>query len=353
MTIFEGRETKEGFKTSWIHNLIKPKVSGNTINGLGETRERRPTPVYHRMQRHPWLLPQLYFYFRQGWDMGQMIPLFNCEKLKRKQPGYGKDVSPNREGDTPENWSRRVKQELLAHKYGDVVGITELTPELYFDWEYKEDMPIPKYAIMIARPMDYDYLSDNAKQQEWHKLPVWKRKFLRSGHTIMRTYEDGFVAALDLAKWIREKGYPAEALGGPMGSRINLLQAAVEAGIGELGKHGSLINDEYGSSVRLSCVLTDMPLVTDGPRDFGADDFCASCQLCTRECPPGAISENKQLVRGVEKWYVDFDKCVPYFNDTAGCAICLSVCPWSRPGIAANLAVKMMKKKERNTREAA
>ena len=30
-----------------------------------------------------------------------------------------------------------------------------------------------------------------------------------------------------------------------------------------------------------------------------------SCQICTNACPPGAIVENKQMVRGVERWYVD------------------------------------------------
>ena len=49
------------------------------------------------------------------------------------------------------------------------------------------------------------------------------------------------------------------------------------AGLGELGKHGSLINNELGSSMRFSTVLTDMPLVADKPVDFGADDFCMSC----------------------------------------------------------------------------
>ena len=28
-----------------------------------------------------------------------------------------------------------------------------------------------------------------------------------------------------------------------------------------------------------------------------------------------------------KKWYVDFDKCIPYFAETSGCAICIAVCP--------------------------
>lgn len=34
--------------------------------------------------------------------------------------------------------------------------------------------------------------------------------------------------------------------------------------------------------------------------------------------PPSAIIQHKQMVRGVERWYVDFNKCIPYFADDSG-----------------------------------
>jgi ferredoxin len=37
-------------------------------------------------------------------------------------------------------------------------------------------------------------------------------------------------------------------------------------------------------------------------------------------------------VRGIEKWYVDLDKCIYRFGETSGCAICIEVCPWSAEG---------------------
>ena len=59
---------------------------------------------------------------------------------------------------------------------------------------------------------------------------------------------------------------------------------------------------------------------------------------------PFAIAPEKQTVRGVEKWYVDFDACIPYFAESSGCAICIAVCPWSRPGVGLNLAAKLEKR---------
>ena len=159
-------------------------------------------------------------------------------------------------------------------------------------------------------------------------------------------------ASYKLANWIREQGFYAYPYPGPRADALLLIPAAIDAGLGELGKHGSLINRTYGANLRLAGVTTDMPLVFDEEDVFGSDDFCLNCRVCDDACPPGAITDQKQWVRGVERWYVDFDKCIPYFAENAGCAICLAVCPWSRPGIADNLVMKMAKRREAQLRGA-
>ncbi|MEL6132256.1 MAG: 4Fe-4S dicluster domain-containing protein, partial [Bacteroidota bacterium] len=87
---------------------------------------------------------------------------------------------------------------------------------------------------------------------------------------------------------------------------------------------------------------TDIPLAVDRAEEIGVDEFCLSCQICSCNCPPQAISDTKQMVRGEEKWYVDFDKCIPYFVDHDGCGICLEVCPWSEPGRGSLISEKML-----------
>ena len=94
-------------------------------------------------------------------------------------------------------------------------------------------------------------------------------------------------------------------------------------------------------------MVTELPLVADAPDEFGADGFCLSCRVCTDACPPDAIFRDKQMVRGEVKWFVDFDRCIPYFNDTHGCGICIAVCPWSRPGVAPRLADKLSRRRAR------
>jgi Fe-S-cluster-containing dehydrogenase component len=52
------------------------------------------------------------------------------------------------------------------------------------------------------------------------------------------------------------------------------------------------------------------------------------------------------MVRGVNKWFVDFDKCIPTFGEALGCAICIAKCPWSAPGRAPKLSQKMLNRRK-------
>lgn len=168
------------------------------------------------------------------------------------------------------------------------------------------------------------------------------------GSHVITIYNQGTRIARKLADWIRARGYEARGASGPMAGPVNLIPAALAAGLGELGKHGSIINRHEGSNFRLAYVLTELPLVANTPDvGFGVDEVCGQCKLCVDNCPPDAINVDRVLVRGVNKWYVDFDKCVPYFNDSQGCGICIAVCPWSRPGVADNLTRKMLKRRQR------
>jgi ferredoxin len=50
------------------------------------------------------------------------------------------------------------------------------------------------------------------------------------------------------------------------------------------------------------------------------------------------------MVRGVERWYVDFDKCIPYFAEAASCGICIAECPWTRPSVRPKLLATMARR---------
>ncbi|NJO81774.1 MAG: 4Fe-4S dicluster domain-containing protein [Blastochloris sp.] len=154
--------------------------------------------------------------------------------------------------------------------------------------------------------------------------------------------------AVDLFARIRAAGHDARACTnlGDGASTVQQVPLAVSAGLGQLGKHGSIITRDFGSNVRLATVLTDLPMEIDQPEVIGVDDFCATCQICVTNCPPHAIFDTKQMVRGEKKWYVNFDRCVPYFSGHGGCGICIEVCPWSEPGRGPTISGKMLTRRD-------
>ena len=240
------------------------------------------------------------------------------------------ELAPNKDERQPGDWAVLVKDAALRFK-ADSVGICEYRPE----WTY-EDRPQPKgkWAVVMAFAHDYHNIKKAPDDNAYIE--------------VMDQYGRGGNAAKYLANWIKERGYVAEAKTGPNTEDVLMIPAAIAAGLGELGKHGSIINRKHGSSFRLSMVTTDLPLEPDKPDVFGADQFCKNCQLCDNACPPDAIFSDKKMVRGNIKWYVNFDKCIAYFVDNKTCGICLAVCPWSRPGVADNLLNKMAKRLAKN-----
>ena len=304
----------------------KPRVSGNTINGLGEKAPRRATHVYWAL--NPADIPhgdmQLWFYEKNqhpGLTAGRTAR--KAEEAIPLPP-----VSPTTAHKTPEEWTVQIKAKALALG-AETVGIARVDPEWAFDGY---ELPW-RNIIVMAIAMDYDMLR-LAPQIE-------------AGIEVVQQYTRGMKTSKALAGWLREQGHDAEPEHGPFAGPMTLIPAALAAGLGELGKHGSIINRELGSNFRLAAVLTNLDLIPDQPDDFGADGFCTACRVCENACPPNAISPLKHTVRGARKWYVDFDKCLPYFNETAGCAICLAVCPFSRPGVADNLVAKLARKAAR------
>ncbi|MFC2164153.1 reductive dehalogenase [Acidobacteriota bacterium] len=90
-------------------------------------------------------------------------------------------------------------------------------------------------------------------------------------------------AVAGLAQFIRGLGYVAIPSVNDLGSSVAI---AVDAGLGELARFNRLITPEFGPSVRLAKVITDLPLATDKPIDFGLVEFCKVCMRCSEVCPP-------------------------------------------------------------------
>ncbi|MCE2481981.1 MAG: 4Fe-4S dicluster domain-containing protein [Alphaproteobacteria bacterium] len=304
---------------------VWPEVSGNAINGLGEAVFAQPRPVFWRDDghsiRHTGVLRFFYDRYRRN------ARIREARKYRERTAGLADSPLAATPAPVPQHgWTAAAKRAALDAGADDA-GVCAYSDS----WTYA-DRPRPsgRWTVVMAFAHEYERLNTAPDEDAYIE--------------IMAQYGRAGMAAKRLANWIRERGYPAEPKTGPMTEDVLMIPAAIEAGLGELGKHGSMIHRRFGSNFRLSMVTTDLPLTPDAPDVFGADLFCQSCQVCTRACPPDAIAREKQVVRGTRKWYVDFDKCLPYFVENETCGICLAVCPWSRPGVADNLLAKMARR---------
>jgi epoxyqueuosine reductase len=110
---------------------------------------------------------------------------------------------------------------------------------------------------------------------------------------------------------------------------------AEKAGLGWIGKHTNLINQNAGSWFFLGEIYTDLPLPVDNP---SSQSHCGTCQACIDICPTRAI---------VAPYQLDARRCISYLtielhgsipvefrvqmgNRIYGCDDCQLVCPWNR-----------------------
>ena len=123
------------------------------------------------------------------------------------------------------------------------------------------------------------------------------------------------------------KGLLLPAEGGPYDGRLlegplSYRHTAEAAGLGIPGWHSLLITPEYGSRVRLSCILTNAPLVSSDPLKM--ESPCLECGgACIKICPAKAIAEP----RAGEAYHLDKYACCSYYTASGMCSECLRVCP--------------------------
>ena len=220
----------------------------------------------------------------------------------------------------PSVMSTYIKRASLL--YGaSLTGICAVNPNwIYTDAEIPEDCT---NAIVMAIEMDPEGIATSPA------IPAAAATGV--GYSRM-----GFVLAL-LGEFIRNLGYTAVQCANDTGLSIPL---AIDAGLGQLGRHGLLITPHYGSRVRLCKIFTNLPLEVDNPIVFGVTDFCKRCKRCAEACEVDAISKEdeptftpscKSNNTGVLKWPVNVELCYEFWCDNGGdCSTCIAVCPYTK-----------------------
>jgi len=118
------------------------------------------------------------------------------------------------------------------------------------------------------------------------------------------------IPASQIVDWKTQKGH------------LSHKHVASAAGLGWIGRNNLLVNDAFGSRIRLVTVLTDLPLVISPP----SIKDCGSCLNCLSVCPTGAIKvrqEEFDHLRCYEQLRT-FAKTLHFSHNI--CGVCVKAC---------------------------
>jgi epoxyqueuosine reductase len=223
-----------------------------------------------------------------------------------------------------------VLKSFCKHRGADLCGVADLKPFRSRSIVLPEDLlDTYKCAISIAIRLDNEIINRIADCP----TPEYSQLCRISNATLDRI-------AKDITEWIDEKGFRAQAIPASLWidtdsllGNISHKAVARMAGIGWQGKSLLLVNEKYGSRIRLTTVLTDMPLEADKP----SKNHCGKCSKCADACPAGAIRnvptkehyESRDAAIDLKRCYsklLEF-KEIPGIDYTF-CGVCIRACPF-------------------------
>lgn len=247
---------------------------------------------------------------------------FSHEKLKNSNSVMEEPDLERYEVKDPVEMSFIVKH--TAARFGaDLAGITHIDKRWVYSNNY-EGIPITipqelKYAVVMAVAMDKEMIAASPSFTACIATGIgYSRMSLLVGC---------------MAEFIRHLGYRAIPMGNDTALSIPL---AIDAGLGELGRNGLLITQEFGSCVRICKLFTDLPLRLDRPKEIGLSNLCQRCRKCAESCKAEAISTEEQPIfstvcpsnnPGIKRWPVNHDRCYAFWIENGGeCSTCIAEC---------------------------
>ncbi len=127
-------------------------------------------------------------------------------------------------------------------------------------------------------------------------------------------YQAMAIAASQIVDWKNQKGH------------LSHKHVARAAGLGWMGRNNLLVNEQFGSRIRLVTILTEIPLVTNSP----SIKDCSSCLDCLSVCPAEAIKERQKdfdHLRCYEQLRT-FAKTLHFSHNI--CGVCVKACRGKR-----------------------
>lgn len=132
-----------------------------------------------------------------------------------------------------------------------------------------------------------------------------------------------------LGEWLAPEGYAVRR------PRLPMKTLAVCSGLARYGRNNICYVEGMGSFIELAVAVSDMPCDSDPWDEPKSLEQCASCGICERDCPTGAIAADRFLLHA--------ERCLTLHNESEddlpgwidpswhnaliGCMKCQEACP--------------------------
>ena len=180
-------------------------------------------------------------------------------------------------------------------------------------------LPPDTYPLEVLQDSSKAYISRYALGRDYHK--VLRKKLAQLAQEI-----NALLAEHDAEFQYRAFTDSAPVLEKALGEK---------AGLGWMGKHTLLLDQEAGSWFFLGEIYTNAPLPVDTER---VEDACGKCNACMTVCPTQAIVGPRKLDarRCISYLTIEHKSAIPVDlrplmgNRIYGCDDCQLFCPWNR-----------------------
>lgn len=212
---------------------------------------------------------------------------------------------------------KRFAKEVKA----DLIGVASIDRFKEIDKQHHPESIFPeaKSVIVIGKRITRGTLRGVEEGTQFSNYQIYGYHWLQDRFLAMITFK--------IAEFLEDNGYEAVPLPcippeiPPMGIPVkrgkpapNVLvdieDAAVRAGIGEIGYCGIFLTKEFGPRQRFQAIITDAKFEPD---PIEKENVCDLCKKCIRVCPYGAISNKEKEIEICGKKMVvaevDWNKC--------------------------------------------
>ena len=195
----------------------------------------------------------------------------------------------------------------------------------YADISYSSFSKEYKSALVIAVPHEEQLSIENYAEEKFEKCTMNARKKIE-------------VILHDIEVILKEEriNYNIPPVGQQNEKDLlavfSFKYAAVNAGLGWIGKNDVLITEEYGPRVSLSTVLLDYPFETGR---IITESRCGSCNRCVDICPHKALKGMDWDINARRNEIIDYHLCnqkrsayIEKHRRKNACGLCMVVCPF-------------------------